>query len=142
MKIVSVKSYVREAEGHMLERFNRSLVYHRLNGTDTYHHWLSQTNGWKSKVESFLLPYLPPILCDFFGVFFDARKVLRLPRFRLSAKTHKSRAIKLGRFPSRTILGMSMACTTTCSVLTGIVGQILLKIDGKMHPLATPVCDT
>ena len=37
---------------------------------------------------------------------------------------------------------MSMACTTTCSVLTGIVGQILLKIDREMHPLATPVCDT
>ena len=35
-----------------------------------------------------------------------------------------------------------MACTTTCSVLTGIVGQILLKIDIKLHPLATPVCDT
>ena len=37
---------------------------------------------------------------------------------------------------------MSMACTTTCSVLTGIVGQILLKIDRKMHPLATPWCNT
>ena len=37
---------------------------------------------------------------------------------------------------------MSMACTTTCTVLTGIVGQILLKIDRKMHPPATPVCDT
>ena len=74
--------------------------------------------------------------------FFDACKVLRLPRFRLSAKTHKSRAIKLGWFSSRPIVGMSMACTTTCSVLTGIVGQILLKIDSKMHPLATPVCNT
>ena len=142
MNIVSVKSYVREAEGHMLERFNRSRVYHRLGGTDMYDHWLSQTSGWKSKVESFLLPYLPPSLCDFFGVFFDACKVLRLPRFRLLAKTHNSRAIKLGRFPSIPIVGISMACTTTCSVITGIVGQILLKIDKKMHPLATPVCDT
>ena len=142
MNIVSVKSYVREAEGHMLERFNRSRVYHRLGGSDMYDHWPSQTSGWKSKVESLLLPYLPPSLCDFFGVFFDACKVLRLPRFRLLAKTHKSRAIKLGRFPSRPIVGMSMACTTTCSVLTGIVGQILLKIDRKMHRLATPVCDT
>ena len=48
MNIVSVESYVREAEGHMLERFNRSRVYHRLGGTDTYDHWLSQTSGWKS----------------------------------------------------------------------------------------------
>ena len=134
MNIVSLKSYVREAEGHMLERLNRSRVYHRLGGTDTYDHWLSQTSGWKSKVESFLLPYLPPSLCDSFGVFFDACKVLRLPKFRLLAKTHKSRAIKLGQFPSRPILGMSMACTTMCSVLTGIVVQILLKIDGKIPP--------
>ena len=138
MNIVSVKSYVREAEGQMLELFNRSRVYHRLGGTDMYDHWLSQTSGWKSKVESFLLPYLPPSLCEFFGVFFDACKVLRLPRFRLLAKTHKSRAIKLGRFPSRPIVGLSMACTTTCSVLTGIVGQILLKSDTKMHPLPPP----
>ena len=137
---MSVKSYVREAEGHMLERFNRSRVYHRLGGTDTYDHCLSQTSGWKSKVESFLLPYLPPSLSDFFGVFFDACKGLRLPRFRLLAKTHKSRAIKLGQFPSRPIVGM--ACTTTCSVLTGIVCQILLKLDRKIHPLATSVCDT
>ena len=140
--IVSVESYVCEAEGQMLERSNRSRVYHRLGGTDTYDHWLSQTSGWKSKVESFLLPYLPPSLCDFFGVFFDACKVLPLPIFRFLAKTHKSRAIKLGRFPSRPIVRMTMACTTTCSVLTAIVGQILLKIDRKMHPLATPVCDT
>ena len=69
MNIVSVKSYVREAEGHMLERLNRSRVYHRLGGTDTYDHWLSQMSGWKSKVESFLLPYLAPSLYDFFGVF-------------------------------------------------------------------------
>ena len=141
MNIVSVKSYVREAESHMFERFNRSCVYHRLGGTNTYDHWLSQTCGWKSKVESFLLPYLPQILCDF-GVFFDACKVLRLPRFRSLAKTHNSRVIKLGRFPSRPIVGMSMACTTRCSVLTGIAGQILLKIERKMQPLATPVCDT
>ena len=33
MNIVSVRSYVREAEGHMLERFNRSRVYDRLGGT-------------------------------------------------------------------------------------------------------------
>ena len=30
MNIVSVESYVREAEGHMLERFNRSRMYLRL----------------------------------------------------------------------------------------------------------------
>ena len=136
LNIVSVISYVREAEGHMLERFNRSRVYHRLGGTDTYDQWLSQTSGWKSKFESFLLPYLPPSLCDFFDVFFDVCKILR------TTQTHKSRAITLGRFLSRPIVGMSMACTTTCSVLTGIVGQILLKIDRKLHPLATPVCDT
>ena len=75
MNILSVKSYAREAEGHMLERFNRSRVYHRLGGTDMYDHWLSQTSGWKPKVESFPLPYLPPSLCDFFGMFFDACKV-------------------------------------------------------------------
>ena len=81
-----------------------------------YDHWLSETSGWKSKVESFLLPYLPPSCCDFFGVFFNACKVLRLPGFRLLAKSHKTRAIKLGRFLSTPIVGMSMACTTTCSV--------------------------
>ena len=82
LNIVSVETYMREAEGHMLERFNRSRVYHSLGGIDAYDQWLSQTSGWKWKFESFLLPYLPASLCDFFGVFFYACKVLRLPRFR------------------------------------------------------------
>ena len=142
LNIVSMKSYVREAEGHMLQRFNRSCVYHRSGGTDTYDQWLSPTSGWKAMFKSFLLPCLPPSLCDFFGMFFDTCKVLRLSRFRLLAKIRISRAITLGRFPSRPIVGMTMACTTACSVLTGIVGQILLKIYIKQHPLATAVCDT
>ena len=66
-----------------------------------------------------------------------------IPKFRLLVKTHKSMMITTyGGFASRPLVGMFQWATTPCSVLIGVPGLIVLKIDRAQHPLSAPLVDS
>ena len=66
-----------------------------------------------------------------------------MPKFRLLVKTHKSASVDAkGGFSSRPLVGLFRWATTPSSILLGVAGLILLKIDRQLHPMASPIIDS
>ena len=64
-------------------------------------------------------------------------------KFRLLVKTHKSASVDAkGGFSLRPLVGCFRWATTPSSILLGVAGLILLKIDRQLHPMASPIIDS
>jgi hypothetical protein len=104
--------------------------------------WEQQGMSWQQQIETWLVRTIGRNregIRDQLKTFLRRQPPPKLPTFYLLAKTHK---LQVGKpWGGRPIVAMSRWCTTGSSKILGTLAQLLLRLDGKLDPLRTPLQD-
>ena len=104
--------------------------------------WRMKGHEYQEYVRLFLTEYLPHGLQDFHSNFLIALARPKLRKFRLLGTTHKNATVDPnGSFLSRPLVGLFRWVSTPVSIIVGVVGLIILKLDRQDQPDWMPLRD-
>ena len=141
--LMPLKVYIKEAEAHMNSTIGGRNIYKFL-GKDgaTKSYWKVQSNLWQAHLHALMLSMLSGRLLEIFSSFSACQASSILGVFYLLCKTHKSTTICQGRWNGRPVVSLHTWATTTASVVLGVAGTILLKLDLTYDEMSTPLRDS
>ena len=141
--LMPLKVYIKEAEAHMNSTIGGRNVYKFLGKDEaTKSYWKVQFNLWQAHLHALMLSMLSGRLLEIFSSFLACQASSVLGVFYLLCKTHKSTTICQGRWNGRPVVGLHTWATTTASVVLGVAGTTLLKLDRTYDEMSTPLRDS
>ena len=141
--LMPLKVYIKEAEVHMNSTIGGRNVYNFLGKDEaTKSYWKVRSNLWQAHLHALMLSMLSGRLLEIFSSYLACQASSVLGVFYLLCKTHKSTTICQGRWNGRPVVGLPTCATTTASVVLGVAGTILLKLDRTYDEMSTPLRDS
>ena len=141
--LMPLKVYIKEAEAHMNSTIGGRNIYKFLGKDEaTKSYWKVQSNLWQAHLHTLMLSMLSGRLLVIFSSCLACQASSVLGVFYLLCKTHKSTTICQGRWNERLVVGLHTWATTTASVVLGVAGTILLKLDRTYDEMSTPLRDS
>ena len=123
--------------------FNGSKVYELMAPTSALDLCISKGHLWQHAMASWVLDLYSDNRKGFLCTLMVSFCKHLIPKFNLLVTTQKSIMIStFGGFVSRPFVGMLRWATTLCSVLIGVDGLILLKINRARHSLSALMVDS